>query len=108
MKIEVIVTGNRSLYRSIYESIDRITTHRTATGAARSILKVERDAKDWERSCGRWGSYTLRINGRKLDCDDWSFLHGHVEDAISERRWSDPTRAIAKAIEGLIRDQSSE
>lgn len=100
MKIEVIVTGNRSLYRSIYESIDRTTTHRTATGAARAILKVERDSAHWARSCGHWGSYTIAVNGIKLDRDEEAGLAGIVAWALDDR-YSDPVKKIASWIEEL-------
>jgi len=101
MKIEVVVTGNRSLYRSICESIDRTTGHRTFTGAARAIVKVEADAKDWARSCGQWGTYTIRIDGRDLSKDDMNYLFCAVEQAIAERKWTDPITKIAALVEQL-------
>jgi hypothetical protein len=101
MQIEVVVTGNRSLYRSIYESIDRTTLHRTATGAARSIMKVEADAKSWARSCGKWGSYTIHIDGIEITRDEDAYLMAAVDGAIADRRWADPVQAIAKAIESM-------
>lgn len=101
MQYQVVVTGNRSLYRSIYESIDRTTTHRTATGAARSLLKVERDSKDWAKACGRWGGYNLHINGKALDPGDIYFA---VERAVDNRNWTDPVTALAKSISELAAD----
>lgn len=99
-KIEVIVTGNRNLYRSIYQSIDRTTCHRKATGAARSVLKVECDAKVWSRTCGNWGSYTLAIDGVVLSSDDHNEFMFAVEHALDND--DDPVRRIACAIEALI------
>ena len=101
MQIAIIVTGNRSLYRSVYESIDRTTHHRTATGAARALLKVERDAKDWARACGEWGSYTLEIDGTALSQDERWELYSAVDSAVSDRGWTDPVSSIAQAIERL-------
>lgn len=103
MQIEVIVTGNRSLYRSIYENIDRTTAHRTFTGAARAIMKVEADAKGWARSCGQWGTYTIRIDGRDLSSDENNDLFFSVDQAISDRKWADPVTAIANTIERIAK-----
>lgn len=104
MDIEVIVTGNRALYRSLYESIDRTTKHKTATGAARAIMKVETDAKIWRTTCGQWGSYTIAINGKPVNEYNDSYLSLVVEDAIADRKWSDPISTIAKAIERISND----
>lgn len=108
MKIDVIVTGNRSLYRSIYESIDRTTHHRTATGAARAILKVESDAKNWARSYGHWGSYTIEIDGKPISSHDDAGLFATIYGAIRDRTWTCPVRAIAREIEDIYCGQSSE
>lgn len=104
MKIKVITAGNRSLYRSTYQSIDNVSHHRTATGAARALLKAHRKGLILATTCGDWGYYTLEIDGRLLSSDERFALGCAVERAIDDRNWADPVTALAKQIDMICND----
>lgn len=77
MKIEI----NRNLLT---------TRHRTATGAARSVLKMSRE--------GNWKQIAITINGVTLDKMDAINLLVDADDAIANRRWKCPVAVMAEKI----------
>ena len=99
MEIQITRTGNRSLYRDLYEDIDRTTRHRTFTGAARSILKMSREAARLSQTVGDWGTIAITIDGNTLDKTDAINLLVDADSAIIDRRWKCPVAAMAEKIE---------
>lgn len=98
MKIEINRIGNRSLYRSLAEDIDRTTRHRTATGAARSLLKMSREAARLSETVGDWGTITVTIDGVTLDNMEAINLLVDADDANANRRWKCPVAVMAEKI----------
>jgi len=98
MKIEIKRIGNRSLYQSLAEDIDRTTRHRTFTGAARSLLKMSREAATLSETVGDWGQIAITIDGVTLDNSDAIGLLLDADDAIIDRRWKCPVAVMAEKI----------
>ena len=98
MKIEIKRIGNRSLYQSLYSEIDRTTRHRTFTGAARSLLKMTREAARLSETVGDWGQIEITIDGVTLDNSDAIGLLLDADDAIIDRRWKCPVAVMAEKI----------
>lgn len=98
MKIEIKRIGNRSLYQSLYSDIDRTTRHRTFTGAARSILKMSREAETLSQTVGDWGTVAITIDGVTLDNIDSINLLVDADDANADRRWKCPVAVMAEKI----------
>jgi hypothetical protein len=65
--ITIRTIGNRALYRSLYESIDSKTRHRSIGGAMRRIAQIEAASKVWATTMGNWGRVEITIDGRILD-----------------------------------------
>lgn len=101
MKFQVITRGNRQLTRSAYESIDKTSTHRTSVGAARALLNASHRAKTLQENFGRWGSFTLSVNGVELYEQDAHDLHAVIWNAEGDRSWFNPANKIAAFIEAL-------
>ena len=99
MEIQITRTGNRSLYQSLYSDIDLTTRHRTFTGAARSILKMSREAARLSQTVGKWGTIAITINGNTLSNRDAINLLVDADDAIIDRRWKCPVSVMAEKIE---------
>lgn len=78
MKIEITRIGNRT------------TCHRTATGAARNLLKMSRD--------GNWRQIAIVINGVTLDNMDAINLLVDADDANANRLWKCPVKVMAEKI----------
>ena len=85
--ITIRTIGNRSLYRSIYESIDSSTTHRTAGGAARRYMTLLTQIEDWGRNYGKWGRVEIEVDGRLVE--DHADFDGPYDGPWSRH----PTRA---------------
>ena len=98
MKIEITRIGNRSLYRDLYEDIDRTTRHRTFTGAARSILKMSREAATLSKTVGDWGRIEVTIDGVTLDNIDAIYLLLEADNANEDYQWPRRVAVMAEKI----------
>jgi len=98
MKIEITRIGNRSLYRDLYEDIDRTTRHRTFTGAARSLLKMSREAATLSKTVGDWGRVEVSINGVTLDNIDAIYLLLEADNANEDYQWPRRVTVMAEKI----------
>ena len=67
MKIEIKVRGNPGLYRSLQDNFARkSTTHRTFTGAARRLVRLNAMARTWGETTGNWGGWEIIVDGLSL------------------------------------------
>jgi hypothetical protein len=79
-RIIIRTIGNRSLYASLYSSIDSETRHRTVSGAARRLVKIARQARTWSANVGKWGSVEIEIDGNTLHDMDVSAVCSDAQD----------------------------
>jgi len=96
-KITIRTIGNRSLYRSLAESMDSESHHRTASGAVRRMIEIDRLTSQWAKNSGQWGHIEISIDDKTLDdIDAWELcldrLHGSLATTELLRRWK---KAIA-------------
>ena len=83
-RITIRTVGNRSLYRSLYEAYDSETHHKTASGAATRLMRIERVSRDWAQASGMWGDVKTYVDGKAVDLDDEWRLGDLAEEAIKD------------------------
>lgn len=84
-KIIIRRVGNRALYRSLYESIDATTEHRTPTGATRRLVNLAREGRKLGTTVGQWGHIEIEIDGIKLQPGDVTAIFYSAYDAVDPR-----------------------
>jgi hypothetical protein len=90
--IVIRTVADPSLSKSLRDILNMSSTHRTYTGAARRLLKLDRDAADWFRCVGLWGHFEVEVDGKKIDKVD-------VMEALDKWPRDRTVNAVARDLE---------
>jgi len=108
--IEIRVVGNRGLYRDLQASFaSESTKHRTFSGAARRLLQLNRMSQVWSQTTGQWGSWSVFVDGVRLEDPIHEFDTWTTPDEYELRHSMDPQRDMANALRqrfGEVREQT--
>ena len=97
MLIKINVIGNPGLYRDLRDAFAaESTTHRTWTGAARRLVRLNSKSRLWGETTGQWGGWEIIVDGINLYEDD-----PINEPTVEEARalWRDPVAYIAEKLQ---------
>jgi len=91
--------ANEGLYRSLRDEIEATrSNHRTLTGLFRGLIKAERHSDAFARSMGRYGGYSIYVDGKRIDRDLMQDIHMNMNEFRSVAPW-DRSR-----VEGYVMD----
>lgn len=92
--------ASTGLYASLQADINRhISHHRTVSGLLRGLIAMDRHSDDWGRSMGRWGRYTIEVDGAEIDHMEMFNIACLVSD-YRNAHWRD-RRSLTEALEAL-------